>query len=270
MHPEHADPYRQHHCLLSPQRRQASARSTPAVGPDRLPGRLCGAIYWARGSRLAGVSLRKMMRNARSSDLITFARHTHETLPIKYPHLPSPALDQICMLELTGSDADGWPVDRQHFRQQILRDGKCIVVAAVPHHEEPTREPFLGAVCTAARRGYHHLLEKGVKINVHQTSKRGQLRHPPVRTKRGTSLCQHPEFARTIALTTFFHQILLARPRILPDRSSPSRSRCHLDKPRPPKRHRYPERKYYRANYRHPPIPPHGSSECAQAPAKVA
>jgi len=57
------------------------------------------------------------MRDASSNELVAFARRPHETLPFKYRHLPSPALDQSCVLELTDSDTDAWSLDTQHFRQ---------------------------------------------------------------------------------------------------------------------------------------------------------
>jgi hypothetical protein len=41
-------------------------------------------------------------------------------LPIKYRDLPSAARDQTGTFQLPGSIRDGWPLDTQHFSEQVL------------------------------------------------------------------------------------------------------------------------------------------------------
>jgi hypothetical protein len=53
--------------------------------------------------------------------------------------LPSAARDQTGAFQFPGGIRDGWPLDAQHFREQILRDLQRVVVTAVTHHEQPTR-----------------------------------------------------------------------------------------------------------------------------------
>jgi hypothetical protein len=77
--------------------------------------------------------------DARSDQLITFTRCLNEALPIEYRDLPSAAHNQTGIFQLPGSICDGWPLDTQHFGEQILSDLQCVVVTAVTHHEQPTR-----------------------------------------------------------------------------------------------------------------------------------
>jgi hypothetical protein len=49
----------------------------------------------------------------------------------------------------------------QHFGEKVLTNGQCVIVAAITHHKQPTRQPLLEAVRTVARNGYHNLFEKG-------------------------------------------------------------------------------------------------------------
>jgi hypothetical protein len=77
--------------------------------------------------------------DARPDQLITFTRRPNEALPIKYRDLPSAARDQTGAFQFPGGIRDGWPLDTQHFREQILSDLQCVVVTAVTHHEQPTR-----------------------------------------------------------------------------------------------------------------------------------
>jgi hypothetical protein len=92
---------------------------------------------------------------------ITFTRCLREALPIKYRDLLSAALNQTGTLQLPGSIRDGWPLDTQHFGQQVLGDQQCIIVAAITHHEQPTRQPLLEVMSAVARYRHHDLLEKG-------------------------------------------------------------------------------------------------------------
>jgi hypothetical protein len=85
------------------------------------------------------VCLGKVKCDARPDQLIAFTRCLYEALPIKYRDLLSAALNQAGMLQLSRNIRDGWPLHTQHFREQILSDGERVIVAAVTHHEEPTR-----------------------------------------------------------------------------------------------------------------------------------
>jgi hypothetical protein len=76
---------------------------------------------------------------ARPNQLITFARCLSEALTIKYRDLPSAGLDQTRTFQLADGIGDGWPVDTQHFGEQVLSDREHVVVTAVTHHEKPTR-----------------------------------------------------------------------------------------------------------------------------------
>ena len=101
--------------------------------------------------RFLHVCFGKVRSDARSDQLITFARFRHEALPIKYRDLLSAAHNQTGTFQLSRSIRDGWPLDTQHFGEQILSDRQCIIVTAVTHHEQPTRQPLLEAVRTVAR-----------------------------------------------------------------------------------------------------------------------
>jgi hypothetical protein len=60
--------------------------------------------------------------DARPDQLVTFARFRHEALPIKYRDLLSAARNQTGTFQLPGSLRDGWPMDTQHFGEQVLSD----------------------------------------------------------------------------------------------------------------------------------------------------
>jgi hypothetical protein len=53
--------------------------------------------------------------------------------------LLSAARNQTGTFQLPGSIRDGWPLDTQHFGEQVLSDLQCVIVTAVTHHEQPTR-----------------------------------------------------------------------------------------------------------------------------------
>jgi len=95
-------------------------------------------ITESRGSLLC-VCFGKVKSDARPDQLITFTRRRHETLPIKYRDLPSAARNQTGVFQLMGGIRDGRPLDPQHFGEQVLSDLQCVIVAAVAHHEQPTR-----------------------------------------------------------------------------------------------------------------------------------
>ena len=70
---------------------------------------------------------------------MTFARCLREALPIKYRDLSSAAFNQTSTFQLLGGIRNGWPLDTQHFGEQALSDRERVTVAAVTHHEQPTR-----------------------------------------------------------------------------------------------------------------------------------
>lgn len=79
------------------------------------------------------------MGGALVGQLITFTRCLHEALPIEYRDLPSAARNQTGTFQLPGGIRDGWPLDTQHFGEQVLGDRQGVIVIAVSHHEQPTR-----------------------------------------------------------------------------------------------------------------------------------
>jgi hypothetical protein len=70
--------------------------------------------------------------------------------------LGQPTMDARCSLVpyrrgLYAPLRDRWSVNPEHFGQQILGDAQRVVVAAVTHHEQPTRQPLLEAMRAIAR-----------------------------------------------------------------------------------------------------------------------
>ena len=100
-------------------------------------------------------------------------------MPIQYRDLPSAARDQTGTFQLPGGIRDSWPLDTQHFGQQVLSDRQCILVIAVTHHEQPTRQPLLETVRTVARYRHHDLLEKGLDVSRHEISEGRHRLHRP-------------------------------------------------------------------------------------------
>src|SRR6202049_4299245 len=131
------------------------------------------------------------MSRARSDQLITFTRCLHEAPPIKYRDLPSAALNQTRAFHLPSNIRDGWPLDTQHFGEESLRNRQCVLVTAVTHHEQPTRQPLLEAVRAVARYRHHDLFEKGLDVSVHETSEGGHRPHGPCE-RRARHLCCAP------------------------------------------------------------------------------
>jgi len=74
----------------------------------------------AVGAGFLSVRLGKVKSDAHPDQLITFARGRQEALPIEYRDLPSAARNQTGTFQLTGSIRDGWPLDAQHFAEQVL------------------------------------------------------------------------------------------------------------------------------------------------------
>jgi hypothetical protein len=66
--------------------------------------------------------------------------------PIQYRDLPSASFNQTATFQLLGSIADAWPLDTQHFGEQVLSDWERVAVAAISHHEQPTGQPLLETV----------------------------------------------------------------------------------------------------------------------------
>jgi hypothetical protein len=81
----------------------------------------------------------KVKSDARPDQLVTFTRCLQEALPIKHRDLPPAARNQTGTFQLPGSIGDGWPLDTQHFGEQVLSDLQCVIVTAVTHHEQPPR-----------------------------------------------------------------------------------------------------------------------------------
>src|SRR5713101_3869930 len=133
----------------------------------------------------------KVKSDARSDQLITFTRCLPEALPIEYRDLPSAARNQAGTFQFPGSIRDGWPLDTQHFSEQVLSDRQCVIVTAVTHHEQPTRQPLLEAMRTIARHRHQDLLEKGVDVSVHETSE-GRHRLHSACKRRARHLCCAP------------------------------------------------------------------------------
>ena len=122
------------------------------------------------GRAVLNVCLGKVKSDALSNQLITFTRCLREALPIKYRDLPSAGLDQARTFQLADGIRDGWPMDTQHFGEQVLCDRQRVIVTAVTHHQQSTRQPLLEAVRTVARYGHHDLFEKGLDVSVHDTA----------------------------------------------------------------------------------------------------
>jgi hypothetical protein len=71
----------------------------------------CASMFW-EGEKIA----------ARPDQLIAFTRCCHEALPIKYRDLLSAACNQTGAFKLPGGIRNGWPMDAQHFGEQVLSD----------------------------------------------------------------------------------------------------------------------------------------------------
>src|ERR1700674_5116207 len=127
------------------------------------------SVFWERFG--------KVKSDAGSDQLITFTRCLREARPITYGDLPSAALNQTCAFHLPSNIRDGWPLDTQHFGEEILRYRQRVLVTAVTHHEQPTRQPLLEAVRAVARYRHHDLFEKGLDIGVHETAERWHRPH---------------------------------------------------------------------------------------------
>src|ERR1039458_1132550 len=112
-----------------------------------------GNVHYQLGRKLTllQVCFGKVKSDALPNQLITFTRCLREALSVQYRDLATAALNQTCAFELPSSNSDGWPLETQHFGEQVLSDRQCVIVTAVTHHEQPTRQALLEAVRTVAR-----------------------------------------------------------------------------------------------------------------------
>ena len=125
------------------------------------------------------VGFGKVGGDPRPNQRITFARCLDEALAIDYGDLTTAALDQAIAFQFAGSDGNGWSLDTEHYGQYVLGDRQCIIVTAVTHHQQPSRQPLLQTVCPAACRRDHNLLKKGLNVRLHETSERRHRGHGP-------------------------------------------------------------------------------------------
>src|SRR5579872_1227948 len=87
-----------------------------------------GNVYYRYGGvSLLHVCFGKVKTDARSDQPITFTRCLNEALTINYPDVPSAAHNQACVFQLSSSIRDAWPLDAQHFGEQVLCDLQCVV-----------------------------------------------------------------------------------------------------------------------------------------------
>src|ERR1700675_4155509 len=121
----------------------------------------------------------KVKSDGRPHQMIIFPKFPQEALPIKYRDLPSAARNQTGTFQLPGSIRDGWPLDTQHFGEEILSNWQCVLVTAVTHHDQPARQPLLEAVCTVARHRHLYLFEKRIDVSVHEISEGRHRPHGP-------------------------------------------------------------------------------------------
>src|ERR1700674_5372529 len=76
------------------------------------------------------VCLGRVKSDAGPDQLITFTRCPYEALPIEYRDLPFAARNQTGTFQLPDALRDGWPLDPQHFGEQVLSDRQCLIVTA--------------------------------------------------------------------------------------------------------------------------------------------
>jgi hypothetical protein len=159
-----------------------------SCGPSEDPAGLCpswdvlSVMYMTDsvgGAHFLCVCFGKVIGEARSNQLITFTRFFDEALPVKYRDLPAAALNQTCAFQLSGSIRDSRPLNTQHFGEKALGDLQCVLVTAVTHHEQPTRQPLLEVVRAVARYRHQDLLEKGLNVSGHDISEGRHRLHRP-------------------------------------------------------------------------------------------
>jgi hypothetical protein len=84
------------------------------------------------GATISRVCFGKVKSEAGPNQLIAFARCLREALPMEYCDLPSAAFNQTSTFKLAGSIRDGWPLDTQHFGEQVLSDREHVTAANAP------------------------------------------------------------------------------------------------------------------------------------------
>jgi hypothetical protein len=170
----------------------------PFISPGGLPivrklGWVVGNVHYQRDRKrtLLGICFGKVKSDARSGQLIALTRFLGEALSIEYRHLPVAARNQTGTFQLPGSIRDGWPLNAQHFGEKVLSDQQHVLVTAVTHHEQPTRQPLLEAVRTVARHRHHYLLLEGLNVSGHEISE-GRHRLHRLREGRARHLGSAP------------------------------------------------------------------------------
>src|ERR1700730_2803537 len=156
-------------------------------------GNVVGNVHYQLGVGLTllSVCFGKVKSGALADQLITFTRCLRETLPIQNRELPSTIHIQTGTLQLPDSIRDGRPLDPQHFGEQILSDRQCIIVTAVTHHEQPTRQSLLQAMRNVACYRHQDLLEKSLNVSIHEVSE-GRHRLHSACERRARHLCCAP------------------------------------------------------------------------------
>src|SRR5687768_14244946 len=92
------------------------------------------------------ICFRQVRSGTRPNQLITFTRRLDEALAINQSDLPTAPLYQAALLQFPCSNSNRWSLNAEHCREYVLSDQQGIIVTAVPHHQHPTRQPFLKAV----------------------------------------------------------------------------------------------------------------------------
>ena len=109
-----------------------------------------------------------MVSDAGADELVTLAGRRHEALSLDERDPFSTALNQTGLLQFPRGIRDGWPLNTEHFSEYVLRDEQRVIVAAVAHHQQPTRKSLLKAMGTIAGNRHHDLLEKGLNVRGRQ------------------------------------------------------------------------------------------------------
>src|SRR6476646_4238727 len=125
------------------------------------------------GVHFLGICLGKVKSDASPDQLVAFTRRFRKALPIENRDLPSAEFNQISTFQLLGGVRDGWPLDAQHFGEQGLSNRQRVVISAVTHHQQPTRQSLLEAVRAIAGYRHHDLFEKSLNVSEHETSEGG-------------------------------------------------------------------------------------------------
>ena len=82
---------------------------------------------------------------------VAFAGSFFEFLAIQDFYGAAVVLDNLALLQDTGSEADARPVRAEHGGQEIVGDGEDLGVNTILSHQEPASEALLDAVEAIAR-----------------------------------------------------------------------------------------------------------------------